>query len=759
MGRAVVLIAVSAVLVSFAWLELEDPAAAWGDVGKILGLAVLPAILTAITRRWWIGVIALLVCALPAASIAFEVPVTDMRRGERDFFGPVFTQIGNGFQDLWETDAPFRPDRHLELAGLMLLSIYLLVGSIALLVTRARLLAAGIVLLVGVGVPVTISASYSIGSPLRTGALMLAALLFLLYVTATSRGPLRGLAPALVLGLVVVLAAVGASTSSAVSKGAFLSWKRWDLYDRPKDPVGVRYVWSSNYQGITFPKKETIVLRVKAQKDAVYWRATTLDEYTGVGWRERVDLAPATQSAEIDEALQDPTLPAAARQARNWTRQQVTVVALSDTHLVAAAAPIRWRAQSQGILQYASNGVVVAPGGLRLGQGYTVWSYTPEVKPDELAEVEPDYPAEIADSFEVVPDVAFPAFGTRGRDEAVEQLFAQRADDALLAEYEPLYRKAKEVVGKAKSPYIAAATLETWLRNQGGFVYEEKPEQPVDATPPLVDFALRTKEGYCQQFAGTMAVMLRLLGIPARVAVGFTSGEYDDRRNEWVVTDHAAHAWVEVYFPGYGWLSFDPTPGRGNLGGAYSTSSRDFPQGGPTALGVAPEALSAILRQRLAAGRGSEGLADELTGAVPGEEGGGGIGIAGLVFILLGGILVLLFVAKALRRRLRFVSRDPRKVASACRRDLIAFLLDQRIGFPESATLDELGAYLERHYNVNATPFVRSVNEARFGAPQRASGAAVRARRELKELERQLRRRLSASARARGALSLRSLTV
>ena len=426
-----------------------------------------------------------------------------------------------------------------------------------------------------------------------------------------------------------MLAAVGASTSSAVSKGAFLSWKRWDLYDRPKDPVGVRYVWSSNYQGITFPKKETIVLRVKAQKDAVYWRATTLDEYTGVGWREQVDLAPATQSAEIDEALQDPTLPAAARQARNWTRQQVTVVALSDTHLVAAAAPIRWRAQSQGILQYASNGVVVAPGGLRLGQGYTVWSYTPEVKPDELAEVEPDYPAEIADSFEVVPDVAFPAFGTRGRDEAVEQLFAQRADDALLAEYEPLYRKAKEVVGKAKSPYIAAATLETWLRNQGGFVYEEKPEQPVDATPPLVDFALRTKEGYCQQFAGTMAVMLRLLGIPARVAVGFTSGEYDDRRNEWVVTDHAAHAWVEVYFPGYGWLSFDPTPGRGNLGGAYSTSSRDFPQGGPTALGVAPEALSAILRQRLAAGRGSEGLADELTGAVPGEEGGGGIGIAG----------------------------------------------------------------------------------------------------------------------------------
>ncbi len=88
------------------------------------------------------------------------------------------------------------------------------------------------------------------------------------------------------LGLVVVLAAVGASTSSAVSKPAFLSWKNWDLYDRPKDPVGVRYVWSSNYQGITFPKKATVVLRIQAPKDSLYWRATTLDEYTGVGWRE-----------------------------------------------------------------------------------------------------------------------------------------------------------------------------------------------------------------------------------------------------------------------------------------------------------------------------------------------------------------------------------------------------------------------------------------------------------------------------------------
>ena len=69
-----------------------------------------------------------------------------------------------------------------------------------------------------------------------------------------------------------------------------------------------------------------------------------------------------------------------------------------------------------------------------------------------------------------------------------------------------------------------------------------------------------------------MAVMLRMLGIPARVAVGFTSGTHATD-GEWVVTDHEAHAWVEVWFAGIGWIPFDPTPGRGTLGGEYTFAS------------------------------------------------------------------------------------------------------------------------------------------------------------------------------------------
>ena len=73
-----------------------------------------------------------------------------------------------------------------------------------------------------------------------------------------------------------------------------------------------------------------------------------------------------------------------------------------------------------------------------------------------------------------------------------------------------------------------------------------------------------------------MALMLRYLGIPARVAAGFTSGVYDKEREQWSVYDRNAHTWVEVWFDGFGWLPFDPTPGRGTLAGPYSTSSARF---------------------------------------------------------------------------------------------------------------------------------------------------------------------------------------
>ena len=133
---------------------------------------------------------------------------------------------------------------------------------------------------------------------------------------------------------------------------------------------------------------------------------------------------------------------------------------------------------------------------------------------------------------------------------------------------------AEQVAGGARSPYAAAVALEQWFRFGGGFVYDQHPPKPPAGVAPLEDFVAHTKRGYCQHFAGAMALMLRYLGIPSRVAVGFASGNY--RHGEWVVSDRDAHMWVEVWFRGWGWVPFDPTPGRGGLAGSYSASSPSF---------------------------------------------------------------------------------------------------------------------------------------------------------------------------------------
>jgi hypothetical protein len=92
------------------------------------------------------------------------------------------------------------------------------------------------------------------------------------------------------------------------------------------------------------------------------------------------------------------------------------------------------------------------------------------------------------------------------------------------------------------------------------FRYVERPTQPPEGLAPLDFFINESHEGYCQHYAGAMALMLRMGGVPARVATGFSPGGYSDRKKAWVVRDTDAHAWVEVWFDAYGWVTVDPTP-------------------------------------------------------------------------------------------------------------------------------------------------------------------------------------------------------
>ena len=159
---------------------------------------------------------------------------------------------------------------------------------------------------------------------------------------------------------------------------------------------------------------------------------------------------------------------------------------------------------------------------------------------------------------------------TSGRSATPRELVRDVPDD-------PAHELRRHATGRcARSPYARTWELAQRLRSgaetpfeyilnvngylQQGFGYSERPAAPAAGRAPLDAFLIDTKEGYCQHFAGAMALLLRMGGVPARVATGFSPGGFSDRRDAWIVRDTDAHAWVEAWFDEIGWVTFDPTP-------------------------------------------------------------------------------------------------------------------------------------------------------------------------------------------------------
>ena len=116
---------------------------------------------------------------------------------------------------------------------------------------------------------------------------------------------------------------------------------------------------------------------------------------------------------------------------------------------------------------------------------------------------------------------------------------------------------AQQVTAAADNNYDKAAALERYLMTTYGYTLDLPRTSPRD---PLANFLFERKRGHCEYFASAMAVMLRTLRIPSRVVNGFRTGEFNDLTSNYVVRASNAHSWVEAYFPGSGWVSFDPTP-------------------------------------------------------------------------------------------------------------------------------------------------------------------------------------------------------
>src|SRR5215469_12945652 len=125
---------------------------------------------------------------------------------------------------------------------------------------------------------------------------------------------------------------------------------------------------------------------------------------------------------------------------------------------------------------------------------------------------------------------------------------------------------AREITKNAQTPFDKALRIETYLRTRFAYTLNltGKPGQD-----PLAHFLFETRAGHCEYFASAMAIMLRTLGIPSREVNGFLPGEYNDLGGDYIVRASDAHSWVEVYFPGTGWLTFDPTPAAPESAGGF----------------------------------------------------------------------------------------------------------------------------------------------------------------------------------------------
>jgi len=452
--------------------------------------------------------------------------------------------------------------------------------------------------------------------------------------------------------------------------------------------------WSQRYGPLNWPRRGRTVLEIHAATSD-YWKAEDLDVFNGGGWTQ--GLIPGAQSTP-------PPAPAAI--ARWSQRIQVTVRAMRISNLIGAGVTAQPAGLSQPVLPGFSPGTWTAGSELGPGDSYAVQVYAPHPSAAALSRAGVDYAGVPSGYLAMMvperlppgtsagvlsgPEIVFPAFHSRA---PVQALFGAPASSgaALVrtSPYAPAYALATRLAGGAQTPYGFAIAIERWLAH--GYSYSENPPQRLY---PLESFLFTDKAGYCQQFAGAMALLLRMGGVPARVAVGFTSGSYDAATRRWLVSDVDAHAWVEAWFPRYGWVRFEPTP----------PSDPALVGRSPTASFAASGAAASRTRPVRRPQRGGSPAATAATRR-PGSSGvGSGIGPLEAVGVLAG---LVLFGALLLGTR-------PLEPGEPLVRELERALA--RSGRPVAAGVTL--AALERNLrgSPDAAAYVRALRLQRFGA-------------------------------------------
>ncbi|NWG15722.1 MAG: hypothetical protein HXY41_03730 [Chloroflexi bacterium] len=338
-------------------------------------------------------------------------------------------------------------------------------------------------------------------------------------------------------------------------------WNRLFTTVETQGPTTADYYGSDSLQlGGAIQLGEQVVFVVSAPPGRrYYWRSRIFDIYDSGRWVPGATTRLTVEQGPLN-VVQDPAFLGA----RDAVPQQFTIGLNASRLIYTAPQPARVDLPTRTDLRYAPddetrtsmNISVIRPTRvLRRGDTYTVTSLMSGASANQLRAAGVGYPEWLARMYlQISPSIT---------DRTI------RLAQAIAAE------------AGAATPYDQAKAIESWLRTN--IVYNESIPQPPRNQDPVDWVLFDLRQGYCNYYASAMVMMLRSLGIPARMAAGFAQGEWDPVQNTYVVKERDAHTWVEVFFPGYGWIEFEPTAAQSPLNRADDTLAGLQPSATPLA--------------------------------------------------------------------------------------------------------------------------------------------------------------------------------
>lgn len=729
----VVAFALLAVLVGQRWSRLTDPHLSTelllgATLATAIGMALLglPQVLAS-RRARGVTLLATAVLALIAALVVSGVDPATLKPHQWD---DLATGIGTGVTAVPDLRVPYRGDdtwirATIALGGTLLVML----AAVCCFHGRGRPVAATGVLLASYTLAVIqVEQAHALGD-----GLLLAGLIGLFVLG--DRVELRQARSA---GLTLAAGIAVAALALPLMNGD----RPWVDYRGFTEKLGerptTRFDWSHSYGPLPWSRNGRQVLRIKSSRPA-YWKGLSLDTFDGTRWTRATNPIPGTTPAE-----RSTTHP-------GWSlKVSVAVRDMRSTQLYAPGEILEINRSSTRVRPDTPGTVVAAGRQMTRGDNYLATVYAPAPTSAELRQADTDYPYSVTRALTMeLPDtttgsaaaprttpappnvaasgsrsgrrqrrpggvepnalparpyprtvVAFPAYGSDGSPRAFQRPGGLADDGSALLRRSPYARTwalAQRLRDQSTSPYDYVLRVQKRLRD--GAAYDER---PAAARYPLESFIFDARRGYCQQFSGAMALLLRMGGVPARVAEGFAPGTRDTSRGEWVVRDSDAHSWVEVYVPRIGWTVIDPTPA---VAPAASQVEIQLEQDDAAATASPGDDRSG--------GSGTGGTAGLTPFTGPGDDGGSTLPW------LLGGLLLVGVAAGAGTACVRARRRASRPGADPALDELLRALARAGRPVPPAATLTRIAASFVMAPEAGA--YVQALARARYdtrGAPE-----------------------------------------